>query len=108
MWSKPAAHRRSRCLAPPAAEVLITACLHARLAGVSLDNLGGVWVGDRTKADRSRKFMPNSTNVVRVPSLEEIAATVCAQSASCALNAWQLMQAVRFPHAFLPFSWCRT
>ncbi|KAL4853606.1 hypothetical protein ACK3TF_005436 [Chlorella vulgaris] len=54
------------------APLIVYAWKNATFKGVSLDNLGGVWVGDRTQKDPTRKFMPTSTNVVRVPSMQEI------------------------------------
>ena len=41
-------------------------------AGVGLENLGGVWVGDRSLSDISQKFVPTPDNVVNIPTMEEI------------------------------------
>jgi hypothetical protein len=41
-------------------------------AGVGLENLGGVWVGDRSQSNTSQKFVPTPDNVVSIPTMEEI------------------------------------
>lgn len=41
-------------------------------SSVSLDNLGGVWVADRTGDDDTRSFVPTPDNIVHIPDLQTI------------------------------------
>lgn len=46
--------------------------VNASLQNVTLVNLGGLHIGDRTKADQRLKFVPRPTNIRAIPSFDQV------------------------------------